>query len=277
MNQGFSGTMDGPPSTSGPQTLRARWRGGGSPLVGTFVKTTHHQVVEVLSGSGLDFVVLDAEHAPFDRSTLDAALLAARCAALPALVRTASAAPEAILGALDMGAEGVIVPHVADGALAARVAASARYRGGSRGFSNSHRAGGYGRLDPARCMQEADERTLVIAQLEDAGALERLDELMAVQGVDGFLIGRADLMLSLGAASLEAPEVVQAVKRIAAAARAGGRPLGVFLATAEREGIARFARLGARFFIIGSDQSLLGTAAREVARSFHGEGSAHAR
>lgn len=265
--------MDAGQTSGLRQGLRQRWQ-AGERLVGTFVKTTSHQVIEVLAHSGLDFVVLDAEHAPFDRGSLDTCLLAARASGLAALVRVPDVA--AVLAALDVGAEGVLVPHVADADRAARVVAAGRYRGGSRGFSSSHRAGSYGCADPVQYLREADERTVLIAQIEDREALECVEGLMAVPGIDGFFIGRADLMVSMGAAGPHAPEVEQAVARIAAAARRAGQRFGLFVPAFVPEEIARFAGLGASLFVIGSDQSLMRAAASAVARSFHIEGTDHA-
>lgn len=249
-------------------TLRQRWL-AGERLVGTFVKTTSHQTVEILARTGLDFIVLDAEHAPFDRASLDLSLLAARALRLPALVRIPDSTAGSVAAALDLGADGVLVPHIADVAVARCVAQACRYRGGTRGFSTSARSGDYGRADVAQYLDEADERTLVIAQIEDVAALNRLDELLTVPGIDGFFIGRADLAVSMGAVGVRACEVQWAVDQIAAAARARRRPLAIFLAEARPQDIARFAEAGATLFVIGSDQSLLKEAATAVMTTFH--------
>ena len=81
-------------------------------LAGTFLKTPAHEMVELLARSGLDFVAIDAEHAPFDRGRLDACLAMARALNFPVLVRVPEGSAAAILIALDSGATGVIVPHV---------------------------------------------------------------------------------------------------------------------------------------------------------------------
>ena len=120
--------------------VRARER-----VIGTFVKTPHHGIVEVLGRSSLDFVVLDAEHAPFDRPALDAALLAAHAVDLPTLVRVPRPEPAEILSVLDLGATGVMVPHVTDARSANAVAAACRYAAADgRGYSGSTRAAGFG-------------------------------------------------------------------------------------------------------------------------------------
>lgn len=233
-------------------------------LLGTFQKTTHYQTVEVLASAGLHFIVLDAEHAPFGRESLDACCLAARANRVPALVRTASSRAEHILQALDCGATGVLVPHVDDAHMAAAVVRAARYReaGGGRGFSNSPRAGGYGATPLALHMEASDLQTTVVVQVETAMAVQNVSEIAQVAGVDALFIGRADLAVSYGADTLDDARVSQAVSRICSAAREVGRPVGVFLPDTRE--LDAFIDMGATFFIIGSDQSLLKSAAAAV-------------
>ena len=95
------------------------------PLAGTFLKTPALQLIEVLAQSELDFVCLDAEHAPFDRSAIDACCAMGRALDFPVLVRVADGSPREILQALDCGAVGIVVPHVDSVAKAVDVARSA--------------------------------------------------------------------------------------------------------------------------------------------------------
>ena len=99
-------------------------------LVGTFLKTPTGHGVEIIGDAGFDFVVIDQEHAPFDRSSTDVALAIACARGLPALVRVAG--PETILSVLDGGATGILMPHVASVEQARAVVAACRYRGGAR-------------------------------------------------------------------------------------------------------------------------------------------------
>ncbi|HSW22287.1 MAG TPA: aldolase/citrate lyase family protein, partial [Burkholderiaceae bacterium] len=170
----------------------------GEPLIGSFVKTPSHAVVEVMALAGFDFVVLDAEHAPFDRDALDRCLLAARAACLPALVRLCDREPATALDALDLGAAGVLAPHVCSVDDARRVHAACRYANGSRGFSNSPRAGDYGGIGMAELVARADDQTAVLCQIEDREAVERVEDIATFDGIDCLFIGRADLALSYG-------------------------------------------------------------------------------
>lgn len=230
--------------------LRAR-----SALIGTFVKTPSHQVVEVLGSTELDYLVLDAEHAPFDAHVLDTCMLAARANGKPALVRVPDNLPSTVLRVLDMGATGLIVPHAIDPEGMKEVIRSAHYRNGSRGFSNSPRAGAYGLLGMNELIAEADRETTLVFQIEDAAALDRIDSLANVEGADGFLIGRADLAVSLGASDIGHSDVSAATERICRACEAAGKPVGIFLPDARE--IPRWRNLGVNLFLIGSDQSFL--------------------
>jgi len=203
----------------------------GDLLAGTWVKTPHANVVEVLALSSLDLLVIDAEHAPFDRAGIDLCLLAARAGGKPVLVRPASADDASILQALDGGADGVIVPHVRSAEAARDIVRACHYRPGGRGFAGSTRAAAYTTLGMAR-HRAAASRITVIAQIEDAEALDEIDAIAAIDGIDALFIGRADLTVSLGRESPDDPAVIAAVERICAAGRAAGRTIGMFLSRA---------------------------------------------
>lgn len=234
-------------------------------LAGTFVKTAAHPVVEVLGNSGLDFIVIDAEHAPFDRGALDLCVLAARANDLPVLVRIPDDTPAAVQGALDVGATGLVVPHARNEAGVSSVLAATRYRNGTRGFSNSPRAGRYGMIAMQELIEHADVETAVIFQVEDRDAVENVDRLAAIEAIDCLFIGRADLAVSYGVADVNHELVDQAVRRICESCSAARKALGVFLA--DPRDVERYAKLGATLFVIGSDQSMLYSRASAVAAS----------
>src|SRR5262249_5969981 len=174
--------------------------------------------VEIIGGLGFDFVVIDEEHAPFDRVAIDAALLAARAAGTAGIVRVAEPTPAKLLAVLDDGATGVLVPPVSPRATPRDLVAACRYRGGRRGFSNSPRAGGYGTLGMWDHVKAADATVTCIAMIEDPEALDEIDAIVAVDGLDGVFIGRGDLTVAFGVADASAPEVRSACERITAAA-----------------------------------------------------------
>jgi len=232
-------------------------------VVGTFVKSTAPQTIELLGRSGLDFVVLDAEHAPFDIGTLDAAIGAAHALSLPALVRPPSHAGSFVNSCLDMGASGVVMPHIRSTAEADAVADAVRYGRGKRGFSPSGRAGNYGQVDAAAYRAAADQGTSIWCQIEDADALERIDEIAANDAADCLFIGPADLGLSLGCDGPGDLRLAEAIRAIAEAGSRHGRAVGLFVS--DTGAIPAMREIGITVFVCGSDQSFLLGRAQQVA------------
>jgi 2-keto-3-deoxy-L-rhamnonate aldolase RhmA len=231
--------------------------------VGTFIKTPSVAVVEILGLAGLDFAVLDAEHAPLDRQALDLAMVAGRAVSLPLFVRIPDKAQATILSVLDMGATGLLVPHVDTAQDALDVLAHARYRGGDRGFSNSPRAGRYGQLNMSD-MIAAGDATRVMCQIETATAVDNVRAIARVRGIDGLFIGRGDLALSMGLESPRDPRLDAAVAEIIAAGHEADIQVGMFVGNlAERD---QFAARGVDWFVVGSDQALLRQGAAAIAR-----------
>jgi 2-keto-3-deoxy-L-rhamnonate aldolase RhmA len=245
------------------ETFRSRLR-AGSPLVSSFIKTGHYQPVEVAGAAGLDAVVIDAEHAAFSAAELDACLMACRAAGVAGLVRVPDTRAATLLQVLDMGAEGVLVPHVKSAAQAADIVACTRYARGVRGFSNSARAGNYGAVPMREHIARQDGTVSVICQIEDEEALAHLDAIAAVDGVDCLFVGRADLSVSLRTFDLDDPAVAQATRAALAAAGGAGKSGGLFLG--DVASVPEWRAAGASFFVIGSDQSMMRAGWRHAAQ-----------
>lgn len=248
-----------------PSDFRRRFT-AAERLVGTFIKTPTPHAIEILGDLGFDFVVIDEEHAPFGRESIDIALLAAQASGTAGIVRVRDATATGILSALDCGATGVLVPHVATVEIAQSVAAASRYRSGRRGYSGSGRSGRYGGATVWTNVDTADAQTTVIAMIEDPEAVENIDAIVKVDGIHGFFIGRGDLTVAFGAPSNTAPVIQKAVERITNAAHVVSKPVCVMVNTAdEAEG---FQRLGASAFIVSSDQGFMRRAAAQVLKDF---------
>lgn len=238
----------------------------GALLLGTFIKTPTTHATEILGGLGFDFIVIDEEHAPFDRVTTDTLLLAARASNIAGIVRVAEATPARLLAALDDGAAGVLVPHVSTAAKAREVASACRYRKGSRGFSNSPRAGGYGHFGIWDHVDRADAGVTVVAMIEDPGALEEIDAIVSVDGLDGVFIGRGDLTVAMHATGLSDPRIRSTTELIISAARRAGKPACIMVADAKEA--ADWRALGATAFIVASDQAFMRQAALRARTDF---------
>lgn len=243
-------------------TARTLQRQPTRPQIGTFIKTSSPHVVEVLGTTGLDFGVLDAEHAPLDRAMLDLMMLAGRAAGLPLLVRVPDCRAATLLSVLDMGAAGLVLPHVDTVEDAQAAVRHARFRGGDRGYSSSPRFAGYGSLGMKAALAAGDQ-AVVICQIESPEAVENAAAIAALPGVDGLFIGRADLALAMGLDDSRHPDVSVAADRSIAAALAAGKLAGVFTGS-QQERDAYIAK-GVNWFVHGSDQSFLRQGAQAIA------------
>jgi 4-hydroxy-2-oxoheptanedioate aldolase len=202
--------------------LRSRLK-AGERLIGGIIRMPNTALLELLGHTGFDYAVLDAEHGPIDQ--LAHHLAAADAVGLEVLVRIGSRDPAETLRALDLGAAGVVVPHVASVAEAAAAVRAAHYPPlGERGFATYTRAGRYGLASASDHLSRAAERTLVLVMVEDGAGVAAAPDILAVAGVDGVLVGPADLAVSLGHPGETAhPGVVEAIDAVHRAARATGR------------------------------------------------------
>lgn len=227
----------------------------GETIVGTFVKTPSPIVVEVLGLTELDCLCLDAEHAPFDRTAIDACMMAARAAGMDMLVRVPSAAPEHILNALDCGATGVVIPHVRSADEARAAVRLSHYGAGGRGYAGSSRAASYTTKSMTEHLAASAARTVVVLQIEDPEAIDAIDEIAAVEGVDALFVGRVDLTVAYGVTNQDDPQVVAAVDKVCAACQRHGRRTGMFVARVAD--VPAWAAKGASLFLLGSDHSFM--------------------
>ncbi len=241
--------------------FRERLR-NGEPMMGTFLKTPSAIVCEVLGLTPLACVCIDAEHAPFGRMELDSCLAALRAAGMPSLVRVQTGSAGEILGALDSGATGVVLPHVITGAQAAEAVRLAHYGSNGRGYAGSSRAAGYTTKSMALHLSDSAASTTVIAQIEDREALPHLDAIASTEGIDCLFVGRMDLTLSLGASSPLDPIVLDAVEQICAAGQRHGKAVGMFVPGGES--CADWQRKGATLFLLASDQQFMIDGARAL-------------
>lgn len=231
-------------------------------MVGTFVKSRGPHAIEIFGDLGYDFVVIDEEHAPFDRRDLDIAVLASHAADIATVVRVADPSASSILNVLDLGASGVLSPHVATIEQARALVSNSRFTGGSRGASNAGRSGRYGGIAMDEFVAASDRCATVFAMIEDPHVVDDLDRILAMDEIDAIFIGRGDLAVALGARGFGDPRLVALVGRITTAARAAGKPIAVATRGVEDAKILRDQ--GASIFIVHSDQGFLRLAAGQT-------------
>ena len=240
----------------------------GRQQIGLWCTIPGGTVAEVLAGAGYDWIVFDTEHSPGDPDSVLAQLQAAAPYPVSAVVRPTSNDVAEIKRYLDIGAQTLLIPYVQDAEEARAAVAAMRYApAGLRGVSGWTRATRFGRI-PDYARRAADELCLIV-QVETAEALERIDAIAAVEGVDGLFIGPADLAASLGhAGDLMHPEVVAAVEDGIARIRAAGKPAGIL--TLDQAFATRCIALGTVFTAVGTDGGILSRGADALRNAFPG-------
>ncbi len=239
--------------------LRARMR---SDQVIVNVGLTFHStaVVEMLGYTDVDDIFLDAEHGSINEAQCEDMVRAADLQDKPVLIRVPTNQPHVILRFLDIGASGIIVPHIASREDAERAVDAIKYGPeGHRSYAGG-RAGGYGvRESAVEYVQRANRETVVVGLFEDIRGVEHLPEILAVEGLDALIVGPNDLAFSMGyPAQPWHPEVQKVVDRVIAECRRAGKPTG--LPANDLEQARRHVERGCRVITISAATLLIGSA-----------------
>lgn len=242
------------------QGFRARLR-NNELLLGTMVTLPTPAVAEIFAALGFDWLFVDGEHGPLGVTELGAILQAAS-RDVACIVRVPSVDSVAIAKALDLGAAGIIVPQVNTAEQAADVVKYARYAPqGARGVGLA-RAHGYGqRLK--EYLRSANDEIAVVVQAENVRAVENIEAIVQVDGVDAVLLGPYDLSASLGRmGQVDHPDVVAAIARVTDVCRAANMPLGYFGVTAAA--VRPYVERGYTLVVAGVDTLYLGQGAKAL-------------
>lgn len=238
--------------------------GAGRPRFGMWLASGSSYVTEICAGSGIDWVLIDQEHAPNDvRTTLAQLQVLAGYPDVDVLVRPPSADPVFVKQLLDIGVQNIILPMIDDPAAAAAAVAATRYPPeGIRGVGSAlARASRWNRISDY--LVTADSTVSLTVQVETVTGLEHLGDIADVDGVDAVFIGPADLAASMGKLGQpEHPDVVSAIETALETIVAHGKRAGV---NAFNESVARrYLRGGASFVLVGADVALLARGAEQL-------------
>ena len=232
----------------------------GEPLLGCFLTWPVQGFPEVLALADFDFVVLDAEHGFFSIESIESMVRASDGVGLPSIVRVPSCPAAEVGRSLDAGAAGILFPRGESSAMVRQGVESAKYApDGKRGLGGA-RANRYGTVPLDAYVREANASTVVIAQIETAGALAELEDIAGLDGVDVLYVGPNDLTFALGVPGKYAdPAYQRELARIASAARGAGKTPGIMVARADQ--IPPLSEMGYRFFTM-TDRALILESAR---------------
>jgi 4-hydroxy-2-oxoheptanedioate aldolase len=231
------------------------WSSSGSPAA-----------VEMLGHAGYDWILLDTEHTPSELPDVVAQMRALVGSPTEAVVRPAWNDPVLIKRFLDAGAQSLLIPFVQDEQEALQAVRAIRYPPhGIRGVSVSSRANRYGRVTDY--FGRVHDELCLLVQLETRAALQRLEAIAAVDGIDGIFIGPSDLSADLGHLGNPGhPDVQAAIRAAVETCRRLGKAAGI-LAPVE-EDARRYLDWGFTFVAVGADMGLLRKAADELIRRF---------
>lgn len=242
-------------------TLRERLH-AGEPVLGGWLQIAHPTAAEAMRESGLDFLCVDAEHGDGDLSTITNTLRG--MGDVPGFVRVRENDTLAIRQALDCGAQGILVPLVETAEGARHAVRAAKYPPeGVRGFAFV-RANGWGSRFDAYA-QAANRETAVIVMIESALAIENIDAILSVEGLDGVLIGPYDLAGSYGViGQTDHPLVHGARREMLAACKRHGKAAGFHLVSPTPQAIAALIAEGFTLLALGMDTVFIADGARRA-------------
>jgi 4-hydroxy-2-oxoheptanedioate aldolase len=239
----------------------------GQPQIGLWAGLADAYATELLAGTGFDWMVLDAEHAPNDPRSVLAQLQAAAPYPVHPVVRPVQGDVALIKQYLDIGAQTLLIPMVETAEQAAHMVAATRYPPrGIRGVGSSlARASRWNQVEGY--LHKADDEMCLLVQVESVTALDNLAAIAAVEGVDGVFFGPSDLSASMGLLGKPGDARVQKaiVEGIECVKRAG-KAAGIL--TSDQKLAREYLAMGALFVAVGVDTSLLMKAARELAAAF---------
>ncbi len=239
---------------------------GGRQQIGLWSSLANNITVEVIAGSGFDWLLLDMEHSPNELPMVHSQLQAAAGGTAHPIVRPPWNDMVVIKRLLDVGVQSLLIPYVQTEEEARNAVAFTRYPPqGVRGFATGPRANNYGRITDY--VQNYAQELCVLVQIETRLGLDNLEKIAAVDGVDGVFIGPADLAAALGhAGDLKHPDVQTAIEDAIKRLRACGKAPGIL--TGDEKLARRYIELGCLFTAVGSDLNLLARSSEQLAARF---------
>ncbi len=230
--------------------------------IGSWITLGHPSIAEILSHAGFDWLVVDLEHTTISIEQAGELIRTIDLCGVTPLVRLTSNHPDQIKRVMDAGAHGVVVPMVNSAADATRAVAATRYAPkGNRGVGLA-RAQKFG-VDFKEYLQWQSEGPVVIVQIEHQDALDQLESILSVPGVDGFIIGPYDLSCSMGMpGEFERSEFKEAMNRILSTGLRMGCPAGLHIVEPDQSRLRQVIAEGYRFIAYSVDIRMLDVAAR---------------
>lgn len=240
----------------------------GKPVFGPFMKTCDPGFVETAGYAKMDFVILDMEHGPINIQSMQNNIRAAQNAEILPVIRVADLTEEAIGKALDIGAAAIEIPKISTAAEARLAVKYAKFSpAGERGVCRFVRAAHYSAMSKETYFRTAND-TIVIAQIEGREAIENLNEILSVEGINIVFIGPYDLSQSLGVpGQVHHPRVVTEMDKIVKAAKKRNIVVGTF--TDSKAMMEKWMKSGVQYISYSVDMGIFYDACRKLTEQFH--------
>ena len=250
-------------------SLKSKFRDGKN-VVGTWCVLPTGDAVEAICRSGMDFVIIDLEHGPHSFETAANMARAAQVVGATALIRVPVNQQEVILRALEIGSDGIVVPQIEDVDSAKMAIQSAKYfPEGSRGFSPFTRSGGFSAYQVEELAERKNADTVCVLLVEGVSAIENLEDILAVPGIDVIYIGTYDLCQSAGhPGNPDHPEVLRLLETCVEKIVASGKVAGC-LAQSTQQAI-QWHQMGIGFVALKADAALLSDTVRSARSEIRG-------
>ncbi|NUM50649.1 MAG: 2,4-dihydroxyhept-2-ene-1,7-dioic acid aldolase [Flavobacteriales bacterium] len=236
--------------------------------IGSWVTIGHHSIIEIMASAGFEWLTIDMEHSPISFETAQSLIATTKSYGLSSLVRVGKNDELIIKKVMDSGADGVIVPMVNSKEDAIKVVQSVYYPPkGKRGVGLA-RAQEYG-IGFEKYKNWLNNSSVVIAQIEHIDAVNQIEEIISVEGIDGIIIGPYDLSASMGMpGEFDMPEVKDAINKVKQACVKNNFPLGFHVIKPEKKLLDEKINDGFTFLAFSLDFFFLGEKAREEMNSF---------
>jgi 4-hydroxy-2-oxoheptanedioate aldolase len=245
-----------------------RLRSGNFVRTAVLTRVVEPWLAEMIGRAGYDLIWLDMEHRDFDYGVVAPLALACRATGIDLMVRILKTGYSSPMRVLEFGANGIMVPHCRSAAEARQWVEWTHFHPmGARGFDGAGPDADYMLVDPIDYMKHANEETFLVLQIEDRDAVECVDEIASIEGVDFLFVGPGDLSISYGVPfQFNHPDVQKAIDRVANAAAKAGKWWG--MPTGTPEAIKLALSRGASMVTGGNDHVLLVNGFKEGAKQF---------
>lgn len=243
---------------------------GEKAMIGFWLSLASPYTAEIAGGAGFDWVLLDGEHGPNDIPLLLTQLQSLAALPVAPVVRVPIGETWMIKQVLDIGAQSVLVPMVETAEQARNLVKAMNYPPkGVRGVGAAvARASAFNRIPDY--LTTANDEVCLIVQAESKAAIDNIEAIAAVDGVDGIFIGPADLAADMGYPGRGTePVVLETIERAITRIQAAGKPAGIL--NSDPKLANRYIELGAKFVAVGTDVTLFAQATSNLARSYKGD------